>query len=144
MIQRIQSLYLFLVAIISMVLFFIPLYTMEGAAVDPATSGIREHYITSLTAYSIADLLPGILSLVIIFLFKNRKLQVMLCNLDMFLVCLFVGIIFYFADHYKPAGGLVHYEAGTYLPLIQLILLFLSIRAIKKDDELVRSVDRLR
>jgi hypothetical protein len=144
MIQRIQSLYLLLSGIISMTLFFIPLYAFETVDTGPVTGNAQHGYVTAVPAYFIGNFLAGILSLVILFLYKNRKLQVILCNLDMFVVCLFIGIIFYFADHSKPPGSLVHYEAGTYFPLIQLVLLFLSIRAIKKDEELVRSADRLR
>jgi hypothetical protein len=41
-------------------------------------------------------------------------------------------------------GKEVSYKEGAYLPLIQIILVFLAQRSIKKDEELVRSADRLR
>ncbi len=38
----------------------------------------------------------------------------------------------------------IHYGIGTYLPLLAVVLNILATRAIKKDDKLVRSADRLR
>jgi hypothetical protein len=143
MIQRIQSVYLFLVVVLSALLFFVNMYSVETS--DPTEAGLQHYNSGSNMIYLVLTLISGLLSVVAIFLFRNRNLQVRLCNLNMLVICVFTGTVFYFADHSKSvAGSIVHYQAGSYFPLIQLVLTFLAMRAIRKDEQLVRSADRLR
>jgi hypothetical protein len=68
-----------------------------------------------------------------------------LCRLILILIFVTIGLLFYTAD--AISSGLdqkVVYKIGTYLPLLQVIFIFLAHQAIKKDDELVKSADRLR
>ncbi|MEM9023044.1 MAG: DUF4293 family protein, partial [Bacteroidota bacterium] len=80
--------------------------------------------------------------------FKNRPLQIRLARLSMLLTLLLWVWFFLHADALasglNPAEPVANYGVSAILPLIALILLFLAARAIRKDDELVRSVDRLR
>ena len=147
MIQRIQSLYLVLIMGLSAALFVAPIYSLELPIVVNGSVSIlpRFFYSTSNVVYTILDSLIFVMGLIILLLYKNRNLQVRLCNLNLFLICIFTGTIFYFADHSKEnAEATVHYLAGCYFPLIQLVLSVLAIRAIRKDEKLVRSADRLR
>lgn len=147
MIQRIQSLYLLLVVALSAALFAVPIYSLETLKVanDGAHTGFQFFNCTSNMVYCILNSITGFFALVVLFLFKNRNLQIRLCNLNMFIICIFTGTIFYFADHSKTnPDSIIHYTIGSYFPLVQLVLSFLAIRAIRKDEELVRSADRLR
>ena len=147
MIQRIQSLYLFISAALSACLFIVPIYSLETLDVSGAVipAGFQSYNATSNTVYIILNSISGIFAIVALFLFKNRNLQIRMCNLNMLIICIFTGAIFYFADHSKTnPGSIVHYAIGCYFPLVQLVLSFLAIRAIRKDEELVRSADRLR
>jgi glucan phosphoethanolaminetransferase (alkaline phosphatase superfamily) len=120
--------------------FFIGIYSIENA------EGIQHFGIFYNIIYVVFNVVVALLSLIIIFLYKNRNLQLRLSGLNMLLICIFIAVIFYFADYAKAAsaGSIVHYGIGCYVPLIQLIFTFLAMRAIKKDEQLVRSADRLR
>jgi peptidoglycan/LPS O-acetylase OafA/YrhL len=147
MIQRIQSLFLLLALSLSVALFFIPLYSVESLhpinGINPA--GFQHIDVTSGIIFIVLNSLTGVFSLVALFLFKNRNLQIRLCNLNMIVISIFIITIFYFNDPSRSNADLaIHYNAGCYFPLVQLLLCFLAMRSIRKDEELVRSADRLR
>ena len=131
--------YLLLVVLLSGVLFFVDIYSVEMA------NDVRQFNILSNTIYVLLNTCSGLFALITIFLYKNRNLQIRLSNLNMLVICIFIGTVFYFADHSKANEVLVvHYAVGCYFPLIQLVFTFLAMRAIRKDELLVRSADRLR
>jgi len=141
MIQRVQSVYLALAALLSVALFWFPVYSIEAAG----STAAGKIYLSGSPLLVIMNAAGGVLSMVILFLYKNRNIQVRLCNVTMLIICIFISTVFYAADH--DAGlnsGVAHYQAGCYFPLVQLILVFLAMRAIRKDEQLVRSADRLR
>jgi len=124
MIQRIQSVYLFLIAILMAVL------AIMASKV--------------IWWQSLVFAILGIISLVAIFLYKNRKKQMQIAAILLLASIIIFGYYSYFCWevlHFRPdivtaVGGLV---SG-----VSVILAFLSIRAIRKDEKLVRSADRLR
>lgn len=148
MIQRIQTLFLLVAALLSVLLYFIPVYVIPGAdatglIVDP-TAG-TEYILSSNTLLSIINGSVGVLSLVCILLFRNRNLQLRLANVNLLLICILIGLLFFLADTLGTTRQApISYRYGSYLPLIQLIFTFLASRSIRKDEELVRSADRLR
>lgn len=142
MIQRIQSVWLLLAALVMAGIFYFPVYKFSGAtSMLPLTIG-NDFLGIILACLSI------ILSLVTIFRFKNRKSQSGLTWLNI-LICiglqgwLFLGIS---RELSKPERANVpgFYWIGTFLPLLTLILLFLAKAGIRKDEKLVKSLDRLR
>jgi hypothetical protein len=142
MIQRVQSLYLLLTAIISALLFYVPLFQYPLSATDTAP---HMYFVSANAFLLILNIVVGALSFITIFFFKNRKLQLRACRLCLMLIFVMVGLLFYTSD--ALAGGIdqrVTFKAGAYLPLIQIVLVFLAHVGIKKDDKLVRSADRLR
>lgn len=67
------------------------------------------------------------------------------CRLILIVIFVLIALLFYTSD--TISGGLdrkVVFKIGTYLPMLQVILIFLAHRGIKKDDELVKSAERLR
>lgn len=148
MIQRIQTLFLLVVALLSVVLYFIPVYAIPGIdTTGTATDGTvwSEYLLSSNTLLSIINGSVGVLSLVGILLFRNRNLQLRLANVNLLLICILIGLLFFLADTLGTTRQApISYRYGSYLPLIQLIFTFLASRAIRKDEELVRSADRLR
>ncbi len=126
MIQRIQSVYLLLVAVISVVMLFVPIEHTE--LID------LRNYVYAL------EIFIGASAFVTIFLYKRRKHQIKHCWLLIILQIIILG--FYFLFFSSPDRS--HYYIGAYLLIVSIILCFLAKRAIKKDDELVRSADRLR
>ncbi|NRR92821.1 DUF4293 domain-containing protein [Winogradskyella undariae] len=136
MIQRIQTLYLFLAAIISSGLIFVfYLWTNnEGAKVY------------ALDNYWCLGLFLGsaLLSLISIFRFKDRKSQFVLGRLNIILNFILLGILVY--ESSKVPGEISFSEKGIgiLLPVFSIVCLVLANKAIKKDEDLVKSVDRLR
>jgi len=136
MIQRIQTLYLFLAAVISSGLIFVfHLWTNnEGAKVY------------ALDNYLCLGLFLGsaLLSLISIFRFKDRKSQFVLGRLNIILNFILLGILVY--ESSKVPGEISFSEKGIgiLLPVFSIVCLVLANKAIKKDEDLVKSVDRLR
>ncbi len=79
-----------------------------------------------------------------LFSFKNRKRQIMLNKISMIINALLIGILVYWVQNLS--GGIDFPEKGIepVFPLIAIICLFLANIFIKKDERLVKSVDRLR
>ncbi|MGH1385877.1 DUF4293 domain-containing protein [Kordia sp.] len=137
MIQRIQSLYMLLVAAIAGGLTFVfSLYTLEDkvevfAKDDPLYLGL---FMASAA-----------LALITIFLFKNRKLQFVLNRFNILFHLILLGIFVYrMLSVSGEIDKISEKGIGVVLPLISIVLLVLANRAIKKDEDLVKSVDRLR
>ncbi|MBD80800.1 MAG: hypothetical protein CL840_17930 [Crocinitomicaceae bacterium] len=157
MLQRIQSIYLALAAIISTVFFFIPISTIE---VNDNTYAVKAsgiyyqdmgNYVfdSPLLALSSVLVFHIILSLMTIFLFNNRSRQITLCNLNLVLLVICMILVFFYAGDVpeKPideAVKTVTYSYGGLIPMMPVVLVLLARKAIKKDENLVKSVDRLR
>jgi len=165
MLQRIQTVYLSLVVIIAVSLFFLPLAVVLSNTGPGNTQVADMLKITGVVKSSneafgvdkysekmsipwpliIFNATAGLMALLTVFMYANRKKQMLYCRINLVLICLFTAVIFWMADNLKRnSGGQLTYLFGTYLPVIQLILTYLAERAIKKDDDLVKSADRLR
>ena len=90
----------------------------------------------------------ALLTVVAIFNFKNRPYQVKLTNFGVIgSVVLILAIFFLYVPMIEKKIGIVpdYSKAyGIYIPLIVLVLIVMANRAIKRDERLVRSADRLR
>jgi hypothetical protein len=87
----------------------------------------------------------AILSIITIFLYKKRNIQVRICFAIMFLLVLIYAISFAFDRQLLPSTELFQNIRFTFtFPLIAFILVYLALRGVKKDEKLVRSLDRLR
>ena len=135
MIQRIQSLYLFTVTVLFASLFFTNFVAANNV----------EYGVTSSVYMIILTAAIALLSLGTIFCFNNRTLQV---RISIFNMLLMLG-------WYVMAAYVTYKDLGTpfwccdmkivlTFPLISMILDYLAIRGILKDDALVKSYDRLR
>jgi Domain of unknown function (DUF4293) len=150
MIQRIQSVYLFLAAAAGFGQFGLPYLRSDGA--DPAVAAIpvlADTVFTPLDNIGLTGLcaLSGVVSLVAIFLFRNRALQARV-TAGAVLACVMLTILLSFTLYQTlsawPQGSGAQYQAGLTLPTLALIFNWLAGRAIKKDEALVKSMDRLR
>jgi len=146
MIQRIQSIFLLLASACAFLLFVMPF----AATTEP----IANTYFADDSLYSIEDDVPltiffvvaGALALISIFLFSNRKTQLILTRVA--IVANVIGLIYAFIIFYNYSDELVNVEPddqfGIFLPFLYLVFAFLAIRFINKDEKTVRSMDRLR
>ena len=128
MIQRIQTLYL----LICLVLTVVCMYFEVGA----------ENHPWALAAIMAVT---GILEFMGIFLFRRRALQMRLCTFCIILLVGWYAALVAFA--YILGDGLVgefRPQLWAAIPAINAILLYLAFRGILRDEMLVRSLDRLR
>ena len=147
MIQRIQTVFLFLSAIFAGILFFIPVasFQLGNELVKLSVFGVENH--TGALLLLILTILMFVVPLVTIFMYKKRELQLKLSSLNVFLNALFCGLIFlFYVDNIqeKLQAEAVVYAFGIYIPLINMVLSILAMRWIKKDIDLIKSIDRLR
>jgi len=155
MIQRIQSVYLLLTAILSFLFLkgsIITFIDRSGYLIKMTFNQIiRESAMASVEllektfAVTLFIILIPVLSAIIIFIFKNRNLQKRLVRFLIIVViafiftsCLYAYIIITkYNSEIVPGFKMV-------IPLLQLIFSVLAYRGIIKDDNLVKSYDRLR
>ena len=130
MIQRIQSLFLFFVAIIASTGLFMNLYTIDGIS----------HKVLEDSNMTLISSLLSTLALVTLFMFGNRKLQIKLCYGLMALSLVLAGIM---GMNYTTNA--INFNKILFsVPAITFIFAFLAQFFIKKDLKLVESADRLR
>jgi hypothetical protein len=159
MIQRIQTVYLFLLFAIGLILIWQdPVYAWFDGVNQPSAyvllfcnsysgtpAGTEVIYVADLMTIFTSALSMG-LAVVSIFLFKNRKLQ-MKAVLFVVLLCLLVlGILllrYYLLKRAHPelAG---HLGFPLVWPALMAVSALMAFRSIKADEEMVRGMDRIR
>jgi len=114
----------------------------KGIYLQNSTGNIFKYSVWGLNV--IAVLVP-VIAMLTIFLFKNRKLQVRLSFFNMVLIGGYYVLLFiylWFAAQNLNATWNLHLI--TVIPLVNIVLNFLAIRAIAKDEALVKSLNRIR
>lgn len=157
MIQRVQSVWLFLASVAIFALFLFPyLQYSDIGGIGQALKvtgkfrglegqAIREELFIFQT---IATVLLGLFPLYIIFRYKDRKLQIQLIILEVILVVLF-GFWLYTAASSALTEARQFLSArnigvGFFLLPICIIFLLMALGGIRKDEKLIRSAERLR
>ena len=136
MIQRIQSLYLLLV-VLCMGLLPICLALWMTATGD---SVFFYQNTGTLLVFGAA----AVLALVSLFLFKNRQHQFVVNRLNIILHLFLLGFFVYRSLNLSGENTISEKGIGMLIPVFSIVFLVLANRAIKKDEDLVKSVDRLR
>jgi hypothetical protein len=150
MIQRIQTIYLFLSTILSTLFFKGTIFSFSdlGGSVTKVTfSGILRStdLINISLPITILLILIPLLSVLAIFLFKRRNLQLLTGKVLIALITVFIIVLsIYIYTVTSKFNAEISLKFKMAIPVIQLILCFLAYRGIKKDDDLVKSYDRLR
>jgi hypothetical protein len=155
MIQRIQSLYLVAVVALMATALLTPLaYFAAGSniyelfafeLVNQANGAASQSTIYMGVIVALATIIP----LITIFLYKNRMLQIRLCAVELVLLLgaqIFMALYYYLGN--RMFEQLEFHTQGIRIaiifPLVAIILDYLALRAIFKDEMLVRSLDRIR
>lgn len=136
MIQRIQTIYLLISAGISAGLIFV--FHLWKTNEDVLV------YAQDNVFYLGLFLLSAILSLTSIFRYKNRKSQFVLGRLNIILNFILLGIFVYQSLNLSGETEVSEKGIGVLLPVFSIVFLVLANKAIKRDEDLVKSVDRLR
>ena len=135
-IQRIQTVYLILVALISGGLpFWLALWKGEdGTAV----------YAAEVLWIALAFYGSALLAVIAIFMYKNRKNQFVINRLNLILNLFLLGFFVYRSLSLSGETAVSEKGIGMLIPVFSIVFLALANKAIKKDEDLVKSVDRLR
>ncbi len=155
MLQRIQSIYLFLVFVFALLYALFPMAQLSG---ETLAVSVRLIHIQSLLTETYLS--PGFLGIMALalwlavilltvymtFQYKKRLFQIKLGKLNMLLHVALVLVSFFFLDHLRAQidDGSMAYGAGILFPVISLIFILMANKAIKRDENLVRSADRIR
>ena len=136
MIQRIQSLWLFLAAACAFAGFKFGFYTGTNAR-NIASYELKagEHFLLMLLT-----ILVGATALIAIFLFKKRGPQLWLCTLGIILEI--VLIVLYYREIQTYSTGT--YSLASSLHILIVLSFFMAMRGIYKDEKTVKESDRLR
>lgn len=137
MIQRIQTIYLIGALLVTGVLPFVfKLWTLEPKV---------DFYFMQNQIYVILFGLSTTLSLLGILSYNKRQNQFVIGRLNMILNLILLGLFVYRSLNVSGETPAVSEKGiGMFLPIVAIVLLVLANKAIKKDEDLVKSVDRLR
>ena len=137
MLQRVQTLYLILVLLLMAVLpYFFPLWTLNSG---------KQFYFMENILYVILFGSGSTLTIISIISFKKRQLQFVLGRLNIILNLILLGLFVYRSLNVSGEINSVSEKGiGMFIPVFSIVMLVLANKAIKKDEDLVKSMDRLR
>ena len=154
MIQRIQTLYLLIADLLIAILFFVPfaeiagkdgglyLLNVAGLQAEGTSLGAFQLKTWPLQILMVMILLGLIL---IIFQYRNRVWQIKLSYAAILLQIILSTLIgFYAWSGSTLAGGTFSLKIFFTFPLLAAVIVFLAIRGMVKDENLVKSIDRIR
>ncbi len=152
MIQRVQTIWLLLASLTLMMLLLVPIVTkindntefwiLVSGLYQKAASGTAK--IEAFTALMVSTLVVSVITFANIFAFSNRTLQKRICNV---VIILIISLSFWISQAaQKIPGGLenVNYNVGAFMPVLAILFVFMAMRGIRKDEQLIKSADRLR
>ena len=155
MIQRVQSIWLFLAVLTLVCMLFLPILTknINGSGFSIYTNGLHQTIsghdgsglkVEIFLPLFILNIAIVILCIATLFSFKNRTLQKRLASVAIVLTVAFSFWIFNYAQ--KIPGGIegANYGIAAFMPVLAILFCALAIRGIRKDEQLLRSADRLR
>lgn len=143
MIQRIQTVYLLLTSIVSGVLIFVfNLWESLKSSIYALDFLDSDSYVLKLIP--VLFLASAILAFVAIFIFKNRKLQFVIGRLTILINLILLGLLIYLSLTLPGEAAVSEKGIGMFIPILAILLIVLANKAIKKDEDLVKSADRLR
>jgi len=155
MIQRVQSVWLFLASISILLLFLFPyIHFTDLAGVSKAVkvTGLYKNTGSEIvieqafTFLTIGTVLVALVPTAVIFLFNDRKKQLNFCYVAMVVI---LGYSFWLVRVAKGVIGdlqleIENYGLGVLLPSVAILFIVLATKGIRKDEKLVKSADRLR
>lgn len=158
MLQRIQSVYLFIALILIILMAFIPFYSLNltnngdifnfGLFISNSFQDTKlESLVASFKIACIIEIVFFVLTNIItIFKFKKRKLQLKLCKFQLFLL-----LALYLTEAYSMYYIINNYDIISFsnlfnsiLLIVPFVLILLASKAIKSDEKLIRAADRIR
>jgi len=153
MLQRIQTIYLLIITVLSAIMLFFPQAGLLSAEWQLEISSryifykinAGSGYFLIVILLTVIEVVIPVISLTAMLLFKKRILQIRLIIINIILMAGVYAIIFvYLLAAAKTLQADWYLNIVAVIPLINIVLSFMAIRAIDKDETLVKSLDRLR
>ena len=148
MLQRIQSVYLFLAAVLNAVCLSMPIAEIYSKGFLSSTlynlwlvKGDGSHEFSVTTVYFGILVLAICITLATIFLYRKRRLQMKMCLVTVVVLLTYIVPLAVTVGQQYPDVKPTYFAA---FPVVALIFCLLAYMGIRKDDKLVRSADRLR
>ena len=162
MLQRIQTIYLFISGIIILLLLYFPYITIISENNNEFSiqitswgidliSGTSNVFVTNLTTITVSLIIivSGLLSFFIISIYKKRQLQIKLGKINLILLTALLVLMMFFIDNAMELLMCKNncsrsLSTGIFFPVTAIIFSFLANRSIKKDEDKVRDTNRIR
>jgi peptidoglycan/LPS O-acetylase OafA/YrhL len=138
MLQRVQSIWLLIIALFAAVTFRFPFYT--GDYIPDGIPDVVDLNATFTIFHAIMTVMTGALAFVNIFLYSNRKLQLKLCYVGIFFTVLLLVMYFMEINHFS--NGSIALWCLFHFGILALYIM--AARGIYNDEKLIKSMDRLR
>jgi len=157
MIQRKQTIYLFFAGLIPLILLFVPFgylsteiayYKYDAFSVHDTTPD--KTFVISTIGNALLLIVSSVLSFIVIFLYKKRKIQIKLISVNMLLILLAICTIMYlypnfiFSKNPTLAGAVLDFNYTILISFVSAIGLYIAKKSIAKDEALIKSTERLR
>lgn len=152
MIQRIQTVYMFLAVLMMVVCLCLPIGTLYYPTMCPPDTLYNLCIINGADHswnFSVAGLFAllaasAVTTVINIFSFKNLRAQKRDCLIGVILLLLWVALYAFEIYMMQSDGGILKIGYSAILPILAIAFLFLARRGVIHDDKLLRSVDRIR
>ena len=173
MLQRTQSLWLFLAVVCGILQCCFPVITLDNMDSGLNIGSVCQYQINCISGLEqtlehgielddpkpiegmsnyglmIISIIIPLISLVTIFLFKYRIVQARLCVVNIILMLGYYALLAWYTWLALNMPDVVHatdwqIQVPASLPLVSLVLTIMALRGILKDEALVRSMDRIR
>jgi hypothetical protein len=153
MIQRVQTIFLLIATIAAVFMITIPFsrmvspenitHEMHFYGLENTSEGVL---IAKTLPLAVITVITGLLSFLTIIIYRRRVLQMRICVYNILITIAQFGLILYYYFSFKSdlGAGVTSFSFTIILPLINIILIFQAFRAIRRDDLLIKSYDRLR
>ena len=144
MIQRVQTLYLLFVFLISGILTLVlSFFKVEGYG-QVLLLDLFSQSSVLLKSVGVFFVISSVLSLISIFGFQNRQNQFVMNRINILINFYLLSVLIYVSLILPGEMNISEKGIGIYFPIASIVLLVMANKAIKKDEDLVKSVDRLR
>ncbi len=138
MLQRIQSIWLLLAGLCAFASLKMPFYVGTNKELIPSSelNGTTNFYLMALT------IAIGIMALICIFLYKNRKMQLTLAVLGLFMEAGLLVLYYTYAHQFVAGSGT--YALTALLQGCIILFFFLAAKGISRDSKIIKESNRLR
>ncbi len=144
MIQRKQTLYIGVAFILAGILTnFVSFFTIQETIKVVLTTALLNSSVL-LKSVGVFFIISAILSVVAILGYKNRQNQFVVNRINILINFYLLSVLLYLSLKLPGEMQISEKGIGIYFPIAIIVLLVMANRAIKKDEDLVKSVDRIR